>query len=376
MIGGRRVDADILKQDVNDLADAHLDLWRELDGCRILMTGGTGFVGSFILHLIASLRCRHGLHIDVLALVRSRKRLRDVLGGDWEGSWLRVVEHDLRAPLSLKDEGPIEYCIHAASNADPVAYRVDPLGTMMTNVVGTEQILQYLAGLDTKPLRIVYLSSVEAYGGHNREGILKEEETGSFDPVVVRNCYPISKLAAENLCAGARLQLGLPATVARMAYLYGPGDRLDDPKIITLFLQMLKEGKDIEMHSPGLQRRSYCYIKDAVYGIMLLLLRGQNSTYNIANGGEEVTIAGVAQKLTQLFGRPGGLVRYEQPDQGELARFSPSEDNILDTSKIRALGFEAEVGLTQGLERTGRYFGMRPSIRQTGNVEGKDMDNE
>lgn len=376
MIGGKHVDADILKQDVNDLADAHLDLWRELDGCRMLMTGGTGFVGSFILHLIASLRCRHGLHIDVLALVRSRKRLRDVLGGDWEGSWLRVVERDLRAPLSLKNEGPIEYCIHAASNADPVAYRVDPLGTMMTNVVGTEQILQYLAGLDTKPFRIVYLSSVEAYGGHNQEGILKEEDKGSFDPAVVRNCYPISKLAAENLCAGARLQLGLPVTVARMAYLYGPGDRLDDPKIVTLFLRMLKEGRDIEMHSTGLQRRSYCYIKDAVYGIMLLLLHGQNSTYNIANGGEEVTIAGVAQKLTQLFGRPGGLVRYEQPDQGELARFSPPEDNILDASKIRALGFEAEVGLTQGLERTGRYFGMRPSIWQNGNVEGKGMDNE
>ena len=376
MIGGKHVDADILKQDVNDLADAHLDLWRELDGCRMLMTGGTGFVGSFILHLIASLRCRHGLHIDVLALVRSRKRLRDVLGGDWEGSWLRVVERDLRAPLSLKNEGPIEYCIHAASNADPVAYRVDPLGTMMTNVVGTEHILQYLAGLDTKPFRIVYLSSVEAYGGHNQEGILKEEDKGSFDPAVVRNCYPISKLAAENLCAGARLQLGLPVTVARMAYLYGPGDRLDDPKIVTLFLRMLKEGRDIEMHSTGLQRRSYCYIKDAVYGIMLLLLHGQNSTYNIANGGEEVTIAGVAQKLTQLFGRPGGLVRYEQPDQGELARFSPPEDNILDASKIRALGFEAEVGLTQGLERTGRYFGMRPSIWQNGNVEGKGMDNE
>ena len=376
MTGRGRVDADILQQDVNGLADAHPDLWRELDGCRILITGGTGFVGSFILHLIAALRRRHGLHIDVLAVVRSRKRLRDVLGDDWEDSWLQVVEQDLRAPLSLQNEGPIEYCIHAASNADPVAYQSDPMGTMMTNVVGTEQILQYLADLDTKPFRVVYLSSVEAYGGHSQEGILKEDDTGSFDPAVVRNCYPISKLAAENLCAGARLQLGLPVTVARMAYLYGPGDRLNDPKIVTLFLRMLQEGRDIEMHSPGLQRRSYCYIKDAVYGIMLLLLRGQDSTYNIANGGEEVTIAGVAQKLTQLFGRPGGLVRYEQPDQDELARFSPPEDNILDTSKMRALGFEAEVGLAQGLERTGRYFGMRPSTWQTGNVAGKGMDNE
>ena len=361
MTGGGRVDADILKQDVNDLADAHSDLWRELDGCRILITGGTGFVGAFILHLIAALRRRHALHIDALALVRSRKRLRDVLGDDWEGSWLHVVEQDLRVPFSLKNEEPVEYCIHAASNADPVAYQSDPLGTMMTNVVGTDQILQYLAGLDTKPRRMVYLSSVEAYAGHSQEGTLKEEDTGNFDPSVVRNCYPISKLAAENLCAGARLQLGLPVTVARMAYLYGPGDRLDDPKIVTLFLRMLQEGRDIEMHSPGLQRRSYCYIKDAVYGIMLLLLRGQNSTYNIANSGEKVTIAGVARKLTQLFGRPGGLVRYEQPNQDELARFSPPEDNILDTAKIRALGFEAEVGLVQGLERTGRYFGMRPS---------------
>ena len=376
MTEGRRVDADILKQDVNDLADAHPDLWRQLDGCRILMTGGTGFVGSFILHLMAALRRRHGLHIDVLALVRSRQRLRDVLGGDWEGSWLQIVEQDLRAPLCLKNEGPVEYCIHAASNADPVAYQSDPLGTMMTNVVGTEQILQYLSGLDAKPSRIVYLSSVEAYGGHSQGGILTEEDTGSFDPAVVRNCYPISKLAAENLCAGACLQLGLPVTVARMAYLYGPGDRLDDPKIVTLFLRMLKEGRDIEMHSPGLQRRSYCYIKDAVYGIMLLLLRGQDCTYNIANGREAVTIAGVAQQLTQLFGRPGGLVRQGQPKQDELARFSPPEDNILDTSKIRALGFEAEVGLAQGLERTGRYFGMRPTIWQADNVAVKGMDNE
>ena len=95
MTGRGRVDADILQQDVNGLADAHPDLWRELDGCRILITGGTGFVGSFILHLIAALRRRHGLHIHVLALVRSRKRLREVLGDDWEGSWLQVVEQDL-----------------------------------------------------------------------------------------------------------------------------------------------------------------------------------------------------------------------------------------------------------------------------------------
>ena len=376
MAEGRRIDADVLQQDVNDLADAHPALWRELDGCRILMTGGTGFVGSFILHLIAALRRRHGLHIDVLALVRSRQRLRDVLGDDWDGSWLQAVEQDLRAPFCLKNKEPVEYCIHAASNADPVAYQSDPLGTMMANVVGTEQILQYLSGLDAKPSRIVYLSSVEAYSGHSQKGTLKEEDTGSFDPSVVRNCYPISKLAAENLCAGARVHLGLPVTVARMAYLYGPGDRLDDPKIVTLFLRMLKGGRDIEMHSPGLQRRSYCYIKDAVYGIMLLLLRGQDSTYNIANGGEEVTIAGVAQQLTQLFGRPGSLVRYEQPKQDELARFSPPEDNILDTSKIRALGFDAEIGLARGLERTGRFFGMRPSTWQAGNVAGKGIDNE
>jgi len=149
MTGRGRVDADILQQDVNGLADAHLDLWRELDGCRILIT--TGFVGSFILHLITALCRRHGLHIHILALVRSRKRLREVLGDDREGSWLQVVEQDLRAPLSLKNEGPIEYCIHAASNADPVAYQSDSLGTMMTNVVGTEQILQYLAGLGTSP---------------------------------------------------------------------------------------------------------------------------------------------------------------------------------------------------------------------------------
>ena len=185
MTGRGRVDADILQQDVNGLADAHLDLWRALDGCRILIT--TGFVGSFILHLITALCCRHGLHIHVLALVRSRKRLREVLGDDREGSWLQVVEQDLRAPLSLKNEGPIEYCIHAASNADPLVYQSDSLGTMMTNVVGTEQIPQYLAGLGTKLLRMVYLSSVEAYGGHSQEGILKEGDRGSFDPAVVRN---------------------------------------------------------------------------------------------------------------------------------------------------------------------------------------------
>lgn len=356
------ITSDVLQEDVDDLVDSHLDLWMDFQGSRILLTGASGFVGSFIARFFADLYRRHGIRTDLLLVVRDEGHLWHRLDGSLADFPVTLIQQDLCDPLPIKI-GKIDYCIHAASNANPVVYQRDPLGTMMTNVLGTYNVINRLAAQVEGPVRTVYLSSVEAYGSHEGAGVLKEGTLGVINPALLRNCYPLSKLAAENLCVGARSMYGLHISVARLAYLYGPGDDIDDPKVVTSFLRDLAQGRDIELHSPGAQKRTYCYIKDAVFGILLLLLRGKDQTYNISDMDDVVSIADIAQILADLFARSGQGVVRKKPDWEEAARFPPAEDNILDNAKITGLGFSPTVGMQRGLERTGAFFGLTCPVK-------------
>ncbi len=258
--------------------------------------------------------------------------------------------------MSVDDE--IDYCIHLASKANPVAYISDPVGTITTNVIGTNNILYAL--LPQRSLKkIVYASTVEAYGQHNHDDAISEDIFGAIDPQVIRSCYPLSKSCSENLCLSYAEQYGLPVSVTRLAYIYGAGDDIEDPKVITSFMNDIKNGNNIVLKSAGLQGRTYCYVKDAVFGLFIALLNGESKkVYNISSMSNRTTVRDIADKIVELFGDVDQKVELVAASDDDKKQFSLIQNNILDNTAIKKIGYEETVDIIQGLAMTGRYFGL------------------
>lgn len=346
----------LVSDDISDVARSHLDVWQELHGRVVLITGATGFIGTLLVKLLLELSARHGVDVRVVALVRDSEKAVGRLGDLYDRSRISFVVQDIREPVSLPEE--VDYVIHAASNANPVAYQSDPIGTMAINVTGTANLLNSL--VDKRVRRFLYISSVEAYGSHGQTGPISEETVGTIDPRVIRNCYPLSKSAAENLTFSFSERTGVSATVARLAYVYGPGDDINDPKVVTSFLKAIREGESIKLRSNGSQKRSYCYIRDALQGILLVLLKGENDQiYNVSSMSNQTSIRRIADLVSEIFGAEHQIVEQIAPSESEARRFSLDQNNILDNQKLRDIGYIETVDLHTGLLRTGRYFGMR-----------------
>jgi len=345
----------VLWADVDDLVTRHAELWSALKDKTVLLTGGSGFIGSFVVKLLSRLNEAYGLHITVMLIGRDSSRLRSVLGAAESLDRVVLLEQDVRGRVKIPQA--VDYVIHGASHADPGSYMADPVGTITTNVLGTMNLLDALR--DQSVINMLFLSTVEVYGAHGHTGAIGEGSVGAIDPMVVRNCYPLSKSCAENLCLCYSAQYGVPVTVARLAYVYGPGSHLDDPKVVTAFISALQRGEDLVLKSAATQRRTYCYIKDAVFGLLLALLRGeQGEVYNVSSMNSVVSVRGIADALLDLFGDGAQRVIYRDPSETERGSFSLAQDNVLDNRKIRALGYEETVDVVQGLRNTGRYFGL------------------
>ena len=347
---------DLLNSDIADLAKSRTELWQELKDTTILITGASGFIGSHIVRLLTKLNNLYDLDIKIVAIVRDKSRFTRRFSGHGESDIRFIVQNDATDPIKIGFE--VDYCIHLASKANPTAYVQDPVGTLTTNVIGTNNILSSL--LKNKSLKnIVYASSIEAYGRHDHIDAISEEIFGAIDSKQIRSCYPISKSCAENLCFSYGEQYNLPVCVARLAYIYGPGDNIDDPKVVTSFMRDVRNGNNIVLKSDGLQERTYCYINDAVVGIFLLLLRGSSGkAYNISSLNNTTTIKNIAEQIIKLFGNGNQRVETITASDSDRKQFSLNQNNILDNSRIKDLGYAETTDLENGLINTGKYFGL------------------
>jgi len=350
-----------LAAEVRILAERHAVVWKSFSDKDVFLTGATGFIGSFIAHFFSVLANEHGIDVRVTMIVRDIESARQRFGRLFPARALTLIEGDVRdIPVELERA---DYVIHAASNANPIAYMDDPVGTIQTSVAGTANVLEAAARAGAG--RFLYLSTVEAYGLHGLQGPVDESVVGSIDPTNIRNCYPLGKVCAENLSFAFGEQHGMDVVVARLAYIYGPGDNILDPKVVTSFLNELMNGRSVRLKSVGSQERSYCYIRDAACGVLFALLKGEpGEIYNVASSERGITIRGIAELATELFGVRSQKVELELPSEADRRRFSLAQNNVLDNRKIKSLGFEDEVDFRSGLIETGRYFGLEPRLTQ------------
>ena len=346
---------DLVRDDLERVCNTTAVPWQELHDRTVLVTGATGLVGTHLVRTLLWYSLSRDAGLRVVALVRDPDRAGQRFAAPLDaGAPLRLLHGDV-VDLTPFD-GPVDHVVHGASVTSSRAFVTRPVETILTTVQGTQRVLELAIAKQVRSL--VYLSSMEVYGAPDGSRRMAETDFSGLDPMAVRNCYPESKRMAEALCAAYAAQHGVRAMVLRLTQTFGPGVERHDSRVFAQFVRRALAGDDIVLHTGGATRRSVLYTADAVTAVLTALLRGEvGRAYNAANESTYGSIREMAELVARTCGpRPVG-VRVELGDTGGHG-YAPEQRMDLDTSALRALGWQPTVGLEEMYLRTAA--GMRP----------------
>jgi len=332
----------LLDEDVHAVACLPLP-WNKLENKTVLISGAGGMIGSFLIRVFMARKEK----INIVAVGRSEEKAKKSLGEFWDRDDFKFISQDIRSPLM--NIGKIDYMIHAASNTHPKAYSTDPVGTITTNVIGLTNMLDYAVA--NKIERFLFASSVEVYG-ENRGDVERFDETydGYIDCNTVRAGYCESKRVGESLCQSYHAQYDIDVVIARIPRTYGPTMLETDTKAISQFIKNGINHEDIVLKSKGTQLFSYSYVADTVSGILTILLKGETcGAYNIADEFSEVSLKSLAELIARTVGTN---VVYQIPDEIEAAGYSKATKALMNSDKLKNLGWSAQWTIDSGISRT------------------------
>lgn len=312
-----------------------------------LIAGASGLIGSVVVDSILAMNDMLGARFRVIALAKNLEKAVEQFSVYFDREDFQFISCNIND--GIPEVGTVDYIIHGASNTHPIAYSRDPIGTIRTNIIGTDHLLSY--GKRHSVRRFVFLSSVEIYGemrGENQS--FSELDLGYLDCNQVRAGYPESKRVGESLCRAYESSYGLDVVIPRLCRVYGPTMRQDDSKALAQFICRAVAGEDIILKSKGQQFYSYIHVMDAVKAIFCIMDRGKaGQAYNVSSEKSDIMLAELADKLAR---QAGTRVVYEIPDEAERQGYSTATRAVLNNSKLKMLGWEALYDLDKGLEMT------------------------
>lgn len=323
-------------EDIRNVAELNY-CWNKLTNKTIVISGGTGFIATFLCNVIRYRNKNYNQNIKIISLSLNQQE---------DDETVKYLKVDVAKPIKL--DGNVDYILHMASNTHPEQYKKDPVGTITGNVFGTYNLL--ILAKEKKAKRFVLASSCEIYGD-GKESPMDELYCGYINSNTARAGYNESKRVSESLCQSFAQQYGIESVVFRLARVFGADKTKKDTKAMAQFITNAVDGNDIVLKSKGEQKYSYIYIADAVSGIVKVLLDGiPGEAYNISADYDGFTLGQYAEYIASLS---GNKVVYQIDDDPNSSR---AQNALLDNSKIKKIGFKALYTVLQGLERTYKIY--------------------
>lgn len=310
---------------------------KPLQGKRILVTGGAGFLGS---HLCAALLDQGH---DVICADNLFTGTKDNILPLLENPRFEFMRHDITFPLYVE----VDEIYNLACPASPIHYQFDPVQTTKTSVHGSINVL----GLAKRVRAKIFQASTSEVYGDPKMHPQREDYWGHVNPIGLRSCYDEGKRCAETLFFDYHRQHRVRIKVARIFNTYGPQMHPNDGRVVSNFIIQALRNEPITIYGEGQQTRSFCYVSDLIGGFLKLMDTPDDFTgpVNLGNPGE-FTIRELAERIIDLTGSRSKLVFHPLPSDDPTQRCP-------DISLAReTLDWQPVVALESGLRKTIAYF--------------------
>ncbi len=339
-------DIELWRTDVGEVLKVLPEL-EKISNSTVLITGSTGLICSSVVDVFIHWNERNNHKINILVAGRDKSKIESRFSQYIDCSWFNIIHYD--ASKTDNELPPnIDYIIHGASNASPNHIVDEPVETMLSNFLGTCELLEYCRNNHTK--RCLFISSSEVYGKKEQASPSKEGEYGGIDILNPRSSYSIGKCASETLCASYYDEYGVESSIIRPGHIYGPTASPSDNRVSSAWGYAVSRGEDIVMKSDGSQIRSYCYCLDSASAILKVLLKGESvKAYNISNPDSVITI----KQMAKLLAKSADVkLRFELPTELEKKGFNPMSNSSLDSTELQALGWKGLFNAERGFSHT------------------------
>lgn len=336
----------IIENDINEILINPLIDWNRFTNKTILVTGANGMLPSYVVDTLMLLKERRGTNLNVIAQVRNREKGELIFKDFLDCDGFSLLVQDVVEPYHLKKK--IDFIVHAASQASPKYYVVDPVGTLMANVEGTINVLRLAQSNHSES--VLFFSSAEIYGKSNNE-LIGETDYGYLDPTSIRSCYAESKRMGEQLCYAWNSQYGTHCKSVRPFHTFGPNMTLDDGRVFADFVKNIVNGENIVLRSSGEAKRAFCYVTDATISFFKILLDGvDGESYNMGNPKQEISIRNLAQKLVDMFPERGLKLVFEI-NESDVVQKSAVKTVLPNIEKLQQLGWTPQISVETGFKR-------------------------
>ena len=342
----------IVQHDLAVIAREQLD-WQRFHGKTVLITGAYSMLGTYLALFLIYLNREHGIKVSLKLLGRNMQRMQHLFGKLLDSD-CEFLCQDVTAPINT-DEA--DFIFHFAGNCNPHYIKTDPVGIMRCNLMGTFSVMELARRCKSE--RVILASTREVYGDMNvvtgDHNCVSEHEMGVLDPMDDRSCYPEGKRAEETIARSYYLQHGVPFNSVRLAHVYGPGMRTEgDGRVMSDFIADAIAGRDIVLKSDGTAVRAFCYISDAISGMMHVAQKGSpGEAYNLSNECEPSPIGDVAQMVCNASRHDIKVVKHATASNTGYCNY---QRTALNNAKIQQLGFTPRVTLTEGIAHTLHFF--------------------